>query len=363
MLSLFSRKSDESVIGIDIGTRSIKAIELQNKKNKPYLVNYGWVDLVSDDAPLSDTSQDTYQQRMRTALDQLIVSLNIGADRANVSIPGFNGLVLMIDFPLMNESEIEQAIQFEARKYIPASLDEINISWEIVPEDDIMSADEEGETVQKEKEDKDIMKVLLVAAPKSEVQHYDDLFQGMSLTVDTLELETFSLVRSLIGNDKGTFVIVDIGAKTTNLILAKNGIVQINRNVDVGGRDITNTIADALSVNAERAIIYKEGKRDFLTNVGSSVVFPSLDFIIAEVERIITAFGAPEDINSIILSGGSAKMTGIDHYFEKTLKVKTIVGNPWSHIACDDKIRTYVENKIGSSFAVAIGLALKEMSV
>lgn len=360
MLSLFSTKSEGGVIGIDIGTRSIKAIELQNKKNKPYLVNYGWVDLISDDAPLSDTSQGDYQQRMRSALDQLIASLNTTATRANVSIPGFNGLVLMIDFPKMEESEIEQAIQFEARKYIPASLDEINISWEVVPEetmtDNVNGEVEEGDTKG------DVMKVLLVAAPKSEVQHYDELFQGMSLTVDTLELETFSLVRSLIGNDPGTFVIVDIGAKTTNLILARNGIVQINRNVDVGGRDITNTIADALNINAERATTYKEGGRDFLTNVGSSVAFPSLDFIVAEVDRIIAAFGTSEDINSIILSGGSAKMTGINHYFEKTLKVKTIVGNPWSHIACDDSIRPYVEEKIGSSFAVAIGLALKDMS-
>lgn len=356
MLSLFSGKSESSFVGIDIGTRSIKAIELQNRKNKPYLVNYGWVDLISDAAPLTDATQGDFQQRMRTALEQLIASLQTKAQSANVSIPGFNGLVLMIDFPKMEESEIEQAIQFEARKYIPASLDEINISWEIVPED----VDDTSNEV--EKKDSNVMKVLLVAAPKSEVQHYDELFEGMQLTVDTLELETFSLVRSLVGNDQGVFVIVDIGAKTTNLILVRNGIVQINRNVDVGGRDITNTIADALNISAERATTYKEGGKDFLTNVGSSVTFPSLDFIVSEVGRIIAAYGSPEDINSIILSGGSAKMKGVDHYFEKTANVKTIVGNPWSHVACDDEIRSYVEEKIGSSFAVAIGLALKEMS-
>ncbi|EKE15929.1 MAG: hypothetical protein ACD_11C00074G0004, partial [uncultured bacterium] len=270
-----------------------------------------------------------------------------------VAIPGFSGLVVLIEFPKMKNDEIDKAIEFEAHKYIPTSLEEVSVSWEIVSDPD-EGKDADGGVKNK-------INVLLVAAPKKEIEKYSVLFEGTDLKMRSIELETFSITRALIGNEKGNYLVMDVGSRATNIMLVQNGSVVINRSVDMGGDDITNTIADSLNISKQRAEIFKREGKDFLNEKETAIVIPVLELLGGEVRRIFVAFKEKNKnlkIDKFIISGGSSNLTGIDRYFQNMLGVEVSRVNPWEKISYDKKLAPVID-KIGSSFSVALGLALR----
>jgi type IV pilus assembly protein PilM len=346
-------------VGVDFGTSVIKIVELSLKKEQIHLENYGWVDLGvipgSENSDLS--SQISFDVKSKVMLNSLIKKLKPISKEAYVSLPSFVGLISLISFPEMKKEEIEKAIQFEAHKYIPTPLEEVSLSWDIVKKEEtkILPGQKPAAAASGK------MQVLLVAAPKKEIKKYDNFFNNSGLVIKVIELETFSLTRSLIGDNMGTFLIIDIGSRTTNLVLAEKGLVLASRSIDAGGNEITNTLSDSLNVSKSRAEIMKKQKKDFLNGQEVSIVIPTLELINNEALRIISSYKEKNPdvrIDSVIISGGSSKMEGIDKYFTKNIGIKSVIGNPWNKIVIDEKIKPTIEG-FGSSFSVAIGLAVR----
>lgn len=354
----FLKSKNKYFVGIDFGTSAIKVVELSYKDQKACLENYGIVDLGFTDSDQSgNASPSPYEQKLNDSFKSLISRMKIKRNSsAYVSIPGFNGLVTIIDLPEMQHDELAKAIQFEAHKYIPSSLDEVAMSWEVIDQG------EAGRNLVNvnEKAPKRI-KVLLVAAPKKDIEHYDRLVSGSNLEVSAIELETFSIVRSLVGDDTGNFFIIDIGSRATNMILVEKGTVKINRNIDVGGSEITATISDGMSISRQRAEVFKSGEKDFLNSRETALIIPVLELIAGESKRILASYreqNKDSRIDGIFLSGGSSKMKGLEEYFTRSLGTKVTVGNPWRRIAFDNELAPLTK-KLGASFAVSIGLALR----
>jgi type IV pilus assembly protein PilM len=353
MFELFSSKKNHFV-GIDFGTSYIKIVELSYHDQKAYLENYGVVDLAMI-TQTNDGKTLPYEERMIGCLKELVKSMEMDVKNVMVSIPGFTGLVTLVEFPEMKDDEIDKAIQYEAHKYIPTSLDEIVMSWEVVGKrTESPSPMLSGATANKK------VQVLLVAAPKKEISKYEHLVNGAGLEVKAIELETFSIARSLVGDDGGNYLIVDIGARATNIILVEKGIVRVNRNVDAGGNEITNTIADSMSISKQRAEILKKGEKD-LVNGRESIVIPVLELIAGESLRILNSYKEKNrdvKIDQVIISGGTSRMKGVTEYFTNTIGITSIAGNPWRRIGYEAELSKMIED-IGSSFSVAIGLALR----
>ncbi len=341
-MSLFNKK-EKYFLGIDFGARSIKAVELEFAKNKSKLVNYGWVNLDSSQEAV-DLADSSNSERLGAALASLLQNFKPKTNSVTVSIPSFNGLVLMVDFPVMDEIELAKAIKLESRKYIPAPIEDVNISWEIV---------EGAQPVNP-----GMMKVVLVAAPKSEVNYYNNLFLGVGMSVDALELEPFALVRSLIGNDKGNFIIADIGAKTTSLSLIESGAVYVNRSLNVGGVNITNAISSNLKVSFDEALQLKESGENFLTGT-RRMNFDSIEYIANEIKRIVNSRSVEVALDAIIICGGTAKLAGLSEALGQMIGLNVVVGNPWSHVTYDSSIAQNLEQSTGPAFAVAVGLAAR----
>jgi len=341
-MSFFSSHSDY-FLGVDFGTQSIKAVELKLIKGKVHLSNYGWVN-VTNVKEIPDAYDSDYAKRLSDALGELFAQMNPRTKTATVAIPSFNGLVMIVDFPRMSEKDVADAIKFESRKYIPASLDEVNVSWEVLKETE---KDKESPT----------MRVLLVAAPKSEVQYYDGLFEKKDIEIDSLELESFALTRSVIGDTPGRFVLVDIGAKTTNIVLVEDGTVHVNRSVDIGGADMTNAIMQSMQITRERAIALKEGGDNFFTGA-TKVGFPSLNYVANEVKRVLDAQKS-DVVESLVLCGGGSKLVGLPEYLNQITGLTITIGNPLSHIVYEKGKSGNIE-EMSSAFAVAIGLALQD---
>ena len=355
MFGIFGTKKNY-FLGIDFGTSAIKIVELVYKKQKAHLSNYGWVDLsyLSADKKGQELKLLTFDDRLKVYLQNILLKMKPEADAAYVSMPGYTGLITLLEFPDMKTEEIEKAIRFEAHKYVPTTLSEVALGWEIVGKKGDSNILVKKGTPKK-------IQVLMVAAPKKEVARYEGIVQSTKIKIKTLELETFSLVRSLIGDDLGTFLIIDIGARASNLLLVEKGVIKINRNVDIGGNEITRTISESLNVSPARAESFKKEDKDLLNSKESSIIMPTLEFIANEGRRIANAYKESNKegiIDSVILSGGSAKLKGTAEYFTKMLGIQAVSGNPWSKIEVDEKMKPVVQ-RIGTSFSAALGLALR----
>lgn len=349
-----------SFLGIDIGTYSIKAIEIKVRNSKPTLTNYAWISLDDiknkEHSTFDDASWPIYLKR-------ILSEAKIKCKNAYISIPSAGALITLVEFPDVAREDLDQAIRFEAHKYIPTSLDDVVLSWDVVSiksKNKLLEKFSDNSRGGAESKGEKKIQVILVAAPKRKVEKYNELIEGINLKLKSLEIDSFSLVRSLIGNDQGNFIIADIGSRICNIILVEGGLIKVNRNVDSGGREVTNAIARSLQINEDKAAAMKISDKEFLSGQ-TAIVMPALDTIIEEIKRVIKDYYRSENgtqVESLILSGGTASLNGITGYFQARLNIKTVVGDPFSRITYDEKLEAKIK-KVKTQFSVCAGLALK----
>lgn len=336
-------------LGVDFGTTALKAVEFELINEKLVLVNYGVADFSRLEEELKNATY-TYDEAVNLYLNALLVKMNPKAKKACVGMPAYTGLITLVEFPSLDESQMSEAVQFEAHKYVPtASLDDVALSWEIIER-------------RKGSEGDVIMEVLLVAALRKEVDRYRTYIQQASLEMSLLEIETFAIVRALLEKTPGSGakILIDIGSRATNIILTNDGSVKLSRNIDTGGKDMTRTLSDTIEVARSRAEELKKSGKDFLNQRESAVIFPTLQVIITETKRVIASHEEkhPESkVTEIILSGGSSRLVGLVEYLSSIFELPVSIGHPWSKIQATEKQQVMI-HETGASFAVAIGLAL-----
>lgn len=337
-------------LGIDFGTSYIKAVELTLKNGLPVLANYGHIEMSFTEGRDALFPTQSPENMIREHLKALLEALHPVSKTMNLALPGFSGLITLIELPLMKPEELEQAIPFEAHKYIPSPLEEVAFSWEV------LSNSKGNGGIQEKK----VMEVLLVAALRKEVAKYERYVADTGLSVDLLELEIFPLVRSIAGDKTGMVLVVDIGSRATNLVLTHNGEIRLNRSLNAGGNEITSTLAESFHVSWERAEELKRGKKDFLNNRESSLAFSSLDLVTSEISRILQMHAtkhATDPVREMVLSGGTARMQGLSDYLSNLFHIPVSIADPWRGVQCDDALRSSLD-RLGPSFSIAIGLAL-----
>ncbi len=349
-MGLFGKKN--VFLGIDFGASAIKVAEIAFKNHRPELTNYATAPMVPDVAP-------------GNILKAVLKKMKPTAHSAYVALPGSNGLVTLIAFPKMSHAELAKAVMFEARKYIPIPLEEVNVSWDIVSYDDSDNTVTQATNTddgtkqgvaqqQKRVTDSGKIYVLLVAAPRKNVAEYESFLAQTSLTLNALELETFSLMRALVGEDMGRFLIADIGYHATNIVLVEKGVIRANRNIGTGGANITHSIAKSMGLDEQRANAYKHERNDLLSQNG--IARQSVDVIVEEMRRVGMSHGTMAD--NIIITGGTSNLIGIDEYVATALNAKVVRGNPWARVTIEERIMPFAQ-KIQGTFSVAVGLALR----
>lgn len=356
-MELFGKKS-EYFLGIDFGTSAIKIVEIEYKNEQAILSNYGQIDL-GFDLREGGASFASRRESLRDTLTQLLAQMRPKTEVCSVALPGYDGLVTVLEFPRMNYEEIDQAIHLEAQKHIPLPLSEVATSWDIVgaSKDSFFSEKQEAGQDAESYDQKKELDVLLVAAPKKEVESYEQIVSDCGLRVGVIELEAFSAARALIGSDPGLFLLIDVGARATNIVLIDNGMVRVNRNIDVGGDRITQYIAESSGISIEEAEARKINPTTSLISMAGYV----FDFILSEARIIIEHVNTQlpgKVIDQVVLSGGSAKIAGLDEYCSQSLGIPVVIGDPWKGVVYGDNLLSVVQ-EIGSSFSVAIGLALR----
>jgi len=345
----------QSFVGVDIGGSGVKAVQLGDDNGRPRLMSYGAIeqviDIVKNDSPAN-------RQVVIEALKALLKQAKITTSRAVTALPSFSVFSSIISLPLMTKKELNSAVRWEAKKFVPMPIDDLVLDWKLLQE-------APGALKTKEKTPKNL-RVLITAAPKSLVRRYLEIFKAVNLQIINLETEALALERALIGSDSAPAMIVDIGATATDIAVLVDGIPLINRSIDVGGQTITTTVAQSLNIDRERA---EQFKRDFGISSGQQAVSQvpkTIEFVVSsiinEIRFVLNLYRAQGSapVEKIILAGGSAFLMNLPEFLERTLSIKTFIGDPWARVIYPLELKPVLQ-EIGPKFSVAIGLAMREL--
>ena len=385
-MGLFAKKN--SYLGVDIGTASIKLVQLTDDGKKINLDTFGYVDVASD--IIHDNTPESKQQLI-TVLKKLVEKAGVSTTQVIAALPTFAVFTLLINLPKLPAKEMPEAIKWEAKKYIPLPLEDMILDWKMVSEESSEDKKKEGRSLFKKKKDESInseaitpqstpviegeskiiskkqehTKVLVTAAPKALVNKYLEVFKGAGLNLLSLETEAFAMARALLGKDKQLTMVVDIGSITTDISIVDNGLPVLNRSIDVGGLTVTKAVAASLNISESRA---EQFKRDFGLVLGETkkgipkTIEASLGPIINEIRYVFDMYRGQSNkgVERILLSGGSAFLPNLPDYFLSLFNVPVYIGNPWDKLTYPDDLKPMLD-QIGNRMAVAVGLAMRDI--
>lgn len=346
-MGIFSSSSTDNIfLGIDIGDSSLKIVELRKKNKKVYLSNYGFSEDISNVKLINEKDI----QYLIKVIDKVKRDIGIIGKQATASLPTFSVFSSIINIHNIDKKNIAERINTEAKKVIPLPLSEMVLDWKIIP--------------SKSDEKKDNVRVFLTGSPKKLVQKYIDIFKGANVTLISLETETFSLVRALIGRDKSIMMIVEVGANSTDLSIVKEGIPVLSRSINICGRTITEAIKNNLGISSKQAEQIKldlSSAYSIRSKELPKVIMESITPIVNEIKYMMDLFqnNNNEVIEKIILSGGGALLLNFSEYLSHNLNMKVIVGDPWSRIIYPAELKP-VLTELAPKLSVAVGLALRE---
>jgi len=358
IFSLFRQTISPSYLGVDIGTTSIKVVEIKGGKNAPQVVNYGILEsngyLARANQALQTSSLKIFESDVVELLKTVLKEMAPGTKEVIASIPPFSVFTTLLDFPAMAQKEIEQAIVYQAKQYVPLPLSEVALDWMKVGEYN----DDKGFTHQK---------ILLISVPQEQIKKYKRMFAEAGLTLRALEVESLSLMR-IFGGDPTPTTVVDIGSRSTNIVFMEQGALVWSSQSDFAASSLTQALATSLGVNPIRAEELKKERGIVGTGPNfelSTIMLPFLDAIISEVKKAqyvySQQFPAAKPPERIVLAGGGANLLGIEKYFEKDFGIPVVKSAPFAKFEYPPAIQPFV-SELNPTMSVAMGLGMKEFA-
>ncbi|MCK5416168.1 type IV pilus assembly protein PilM [Candidatus Parcubacteria bacterium] len=339
----FFSSTSTSYVGIDIGTSGIKIVELKKERSRPKLVSYGFSENISNNN--IDWKNDV--KYIAKIINEICGRSGIKSRNVVSALPTFSVFSSIINLPDIPKKDFDSAVHWEAKKVIPLPLEEMSIDWRELKN----NSDEKGN------------RILLIGAPRSLVNKQMEIFKEAKMNLLFLETETFSLVRSIVGNDESSIALVEIGATTSDVSIVDNGIPVFSRSIDTGGETITRAIQNNLNIGLERAEQFKYdlgiNSMDSSSDVIPQTIKDTISPVVNEIRYAIELFEkGDKKVEKIILSGGSSLLSGLVDYLSSELDINVIIGNPWARVLCPEEIKPLL-NEIGAKMAVSIGLAMR----
>lgn len=353
-MKLFSSDDNSLFLGIDIGDSSLKMVELKKKGKQILLSNYAFSENVSE-VNFNKIEDVKY---LASAINKVREDAGIKSRRAVVALPTFSVFSSIININNFDQKNLSASVAEEAKKVVPLPLEEMTIDWRVVP-------DANGKIPTRGN-----LRIFLTGSPKKLVKRYVDIFKEAKLSLMSLETETFSLVRSLVGNDKSTVMVVEIGANSTDLSIVSESIPVLNRSLAVCSSTITKALAEKMGVDFAQA---EQFKIDMVGALGEQeadhekqlpkLITDTIAPIITEIKYMLEFYYSQnkQPVEKIILSGGGSLFLGLVEYLSKVLDINVIIGDPWSRIQYPAELEPVLK-EVGPKLSVAIGLALREIS-
>ena len=345
---MFGTSKQKPVVGLDIGSSSIKAVELKGNKQGFELVSFGLEPLAQDtvvdgaimDAPLVAASIGTIFD------NQQIKTRNVAT-----SVSGHSVIVKRVTLPMMTEDELYDRIQSEASQHIPFDISDVNLDYQLLESVDAQ------------------MDVLLVAVKKDKILNHTNVLAQAGKAPTVVDIDAFALQNCFEVNydpDPGqTVALLNIGASVMNINIVRGGAPLFTRDVSVGGNQYTDALQKELDLSYEDAERLKKGEA--IAGVAeehrSTILRSVSDILILEIQKTFDFFRATatgENIQKIFVAGGTARVPGLVDLLreefalpvEEMYPFRKITINPGRHD--EDRVR-----EMAPRLAIAVGLALR----
>jgi len=348
---MFFLNKKKEVIGIDIGSSSIKLLQLKEQKGVYTLLNAGIVPLPSE-AIVDNTLMDSFL--IVEAVKKLITSLGVKVKDVACSISGNSVIIRKIILPAMSPEELEEQITWEAEQYIPFDINDVNIDFQILSPDIV---------------DPSKMNVLLVASKKDIINDYVVVFNEAGLQLSVVDVDSFAVQNTFeINHDikpEEIIALVNIGASVMNINVVKNGITLFTRDVQMGGNLYTEEIQKQMGVGSTDAESMKMLVHETLDPELIAVIGKVNENITQEIRRSLDFYNSTANddrVTGVYLSGGCSKIYNLLKAISEKLGLPVEMINPFAKLKYSEKDfdPEYLQ-EIGPFMAVTVGLAIRRV--
>ena len=342
----------KNVIGLDIGSSSIKLVELREGKNGFRLQNLA-VSSLAPEAIVDGALMDSV-----TIIDTIkdLVTSVTKTREVVTSVSGHSVIVKKITLPFMTETELGESIQWEAERHIPFDINDVNIDFQILGYGS---------------DNPDMMDVILVAAKKDIINDYISVIMEAGLNPVVVDIDAFALENMLGINydiEKDDIVaIANVGASVTNINILKNNTSAFTRDVFKGGNQITEEIQRQLHVDYEEAEKVKVGDKGDSKSQGivQEVLKTAGESLAMEIGNSLDFFQSTstyQKISKLYLSGGGSKIKDFDIILQQQIGIPVEIANPFRKIEYSEKSfdLEYLRD-IGPVMSVGVGLASRKV--
>ena len=392
-MAFFSRR--ESFVGLDIGTASMKLVELTREgKDSVRLTTYASAKGVNQ---LVEGGDGDAVARTATLLREMLRRSQASSIDIVAALPSLSVFSAVLTLPEMSERDIEQAVVFAARNYVPSPLKDVVLGWTVIEDHEgtvarlpvaaspppptsaaaspAASPAGAGETPLPPPEPlpgapapramqpktRKTKEVFLTAASKDLVQRYSAVIERLNLRLVALEIESFPLSRSLLAGDTQSVLLVDIGDRATSFSIVDRGYLRLNQSIDMGGAALTTAITQKLGLSFEEADKRKRGEGLKSPGPAAEAMKPVLRDTIERAQNLRRLYEqkSKRQLHRVVLIGGGANLPGLPAFWSEAASLPVEVGNPWKGIRLPTVLSDHLR-VLGPSFAVAVGLALRE---
>lgn len=335
------------LFGLDIGSSSVKAVELKGTKQGFELVSFG-LEVLEPDTVVDGAIMDA--PRVAEKIVNICEGQKIKTKNVATAVSGHSVIVKRVSMPFMTEEELYDRIQSEASQHIPFDVADVNLSYQVF----------ESEGPQ--------MDVLLVAVKKDKILNHTNVLNQAGKTPTVVDIDAFALQNCFEVNYElpgQTVALLNIGASVMNINIVRDGIPLFTRDVSVGGNQYTDALQKELDLSWEDAERLKRGETVAgVSEEQKAAILRSVsDILILEIQKTFDFFRATatgENIQQIFVAGGTARVAGLldllREEFAVTVEeldpIRRIVINPGRHN--EGRLR-----ELAPRLAIAVGLALR----
>ncbi len=339
-----------NILGVDIGQSSVKIVSI-NKENKEKLVLDG---IGEGKLGLSESSQNDPGKRWEAigkVIKKIIADNKMKNKQVVASLPENEVISRLVRLPPLKDSEIMDALRFEAETFVPYPLEEVSLDYEIIDKD------EAGR-----------LTVFVIAAKNELINNYIKLFKGLGLEMMALESPAVAF-RRVARNSLSTIerlVIINIGEKFSDIFNVHKGNVYFSRSLPVGGESLTRAVSLGLGLDLASAEEYKKAygiKEEELEGKIRVATMPVFNSITDEVRKAIALFvedSGGKSVQLLVLSGGGANLPGMAEELTRILGVEVQISQPFVNIDVTQIQSPFNLNVEGCRFSLAVGLSLRE---
>jgi len=345
----------KGIIGIDIGLSAIKMAEVSKQSDGTYKLNHYSSVALPEGTIIEDEIQK--EDEILKALQQGIKDLRSSNKFVCIGLSGPNTLIKRLQLAGGTNEEIEDQVTWEAEQYLPFPIDEGNISFSVIGENQGGGVD-----------------VIIGAAKKSNVQTFKEIIERANLKVKIVDLTaaaTLNVVEAVMGDEvqaRGkTWILMDLGAQKTHFMIYKNGVLVFFKEIAIGGLTITEEIQRQMGVNyneAESLKIYGDGNGNIPEEI-VEIINQVLDTFFAELKKTIdfwVSSTSEEQFDGCILTGGGALIPGFTDALQELIETEVKILNPFSGMSFNkNNISEEEIDDIAYKGVCAIGLAMRSL--